>query len=238
MEEPQVFQGPPLGRRDLLTLLLPGVINVLVPLGVGVHHASVALARYGPVAAEARSRPYFIASVLLLLLFLLAVLARLHRARQWLIVQDDGVVVRRGLRSRFLPWTHILALRLHPDGTRLKATLHLSDGRRLTLPDLEDTLAAVVALQQRRARSLLPKLQRRWQQGEFIPFGPLSLSRHGLHYQEAGRTWKHLRRVQIADGDLVIEFHQFPAWRIPIAKVLDLHILLLWIERRGLINTP
>ena len=234
MRQPRTFPGRALGWRDLFTLFLPGVVSVLAPLGLGLWRAHQALARYGPVAAEARSRPWLLASAGVALLFLLAALARLQRAHARLTITPQGLHLRTGWRARFVPWSAIQNVRLAPHRNRLCGELQLTSGRRIRLPAVAEPLAAVQAIQAERAARLLPALGRRLQQGAVLPFGDLRLSRQGLQRPGEGvRPWRQVRRARVAHGYLVIEFHQSPPWRLRIQRVPDLHLALRLIAQQG-----
>lgn len=232
------FRGPPIGWRDLFTLALPGTLDVLAPLLAGLYQSSRWQARYGPVAAEAHSRLYFLLSALLAGLFCLAVWQRLQRAHRRLRLQEKGLWLQSGRRTRLLPWDAIQHLLLHPTRRGLRASLHLSGGHRLFLPALEDLSAAVLAIQQHRATRLLPAWSRRLQRGERLTFGPLALSRRGLHYHAQTLPWRDLRQATIQHGALVIESSQSLSWRIPIQQVPDAHLILLWVKHKGWISHP
>lgn len=227
------FHGPPLSRRDIWQWIVPGVLGVLLLLGMGIWQASAVYTRYGPVAATARSRPWFLAAALELLGVLLLTWRRLRQAHVRLTVYPESVVWRAGGRVRALSWSQIRAVWLRPRRGGLQAILQLQDGRRLSLPPLADVPAAVLALQQARAGSLLPHLKRRLERGERVAFGTLSLSRDGLCLEQETQPWKAIRRAGIKRGHLVIEFHHPPSWQMPIQRVPDLHLLLMWIAQRG-----
>ena len=68
-------------------------------------------ARYGPVAADTWSRPWFLFSSVGLLDLLLLASVRILRARGYVAVHKRGIELRLGsLRTRSLRWTEISGL--------------------------------------------------------------------------------------------------------------------------------
>src|SRR5690606_27836264 len=92
-----VYRGRPIAGRGLVSLLAPGLAGVLAPLGYGLWIVREAYPQYGPAAAEQWSRPWFLLASIAVLAFFLLFLYRLHLARQFAAIHENGLHWRTGL---------------------------------------------------------------------------------------------------------------------------------------------
>lgn len=210
-----LYRGRTLAWRDVLTLFLPGILAVLSPLGYGMAQANYAYTRFGPVAAEARSYPWFLLATFALAVFILLVAARLLRARAFVAVHRYGVRISVShFRARSLRWEQIagvcsqsiqeyflsLPLRAYFEASLVPAVgKPLRISRQMTgLPELVSHLKA--ALYPR----LLPQLLAEFTAGKWVYFGPVAIQQSGLQIRGRRIPWQQVERVEIRQGFLLV----------------------------------
>src|SRR5512144_142244 len=86
----RIFRHRLLGWIEALLLILPGGLAVLTPLFYGFGRARLAARYFGPVAADHWSRPWYILAGIALVVFLVAVIFRLRKSRQYVAVYAGG----------------------------------------------------------------------------------------------------------------------------------------------------
>lgn len=227
------YRGRPLGRGDLLSLVLPGALVVLAPLAWGVWRYQSAYSTYGPAAAEAWSQDWFWLSGLLLVAFLAVLLRRVLLARRFVAVHKAGL--RLNLPAgRLLPFAHPYSLRweqiagiatetvqerfLGLDlGLTQRAVLYPSLGRPRRLDgSLQRQPELVSRLKAGLYPRLLPGLSERLKAGQWLWFGPLDIQGQALRLPPAWPAarpevpWSQVRQIGVQAGYLTIEWNDPP----------------------------
>ena len=191
------YRGRPLEWRDLLLLILPGTLAVLAPLLYGVWRADYAYTHYGPAAADAWSRPWYLAAAILLAIFALVAYLRIRRAHRFVAVHKNGLRLnvpsgrpRLLHRAYTLPWEditgiasatiqdHLLNLPLR---THHQVTLYAAAGKPIRLGDALEHLPELAShIKASLYPRLLPGLQVALQGGQWLYFGPVAIHREAL----------------------------------------------------------
>jgi hypothetical protein len=246
-----VYRKP---SRGLWSLLIPGFLGVLAPAGYGLWRADYAYTHFGPVAAGQWSRPWFLLAAAALGAFILLAIVRSLSARQAVAVFQKGLFLRRGLfRSQKLLWEQIagiaaesvqehflrLPLKIHH-----QALLYPTLGKPIRLPaNLENLPELVSRIKASLYPRLLPKLIENFRAGQWLYFGPLAIQQQSLHLgpprirlsETAARKglipWSRIKHLTIRSGSLMVELHDHAPYRIPVAKIPNLELLLQIVQQ-------
>ncbi len=247
-------------RGFFFSLVLPGLLGVLAPLGYGFWLLNYAYTKHGPVAAVFRSRFWFQLAILALLVFLVLAVYRLIQARQTISIHKMGVLVQlRPFYSQKILWTeingisnsvqeyHFLGIRLR---TRQNATLIPSSGKPFILGENLEKLPELVSrLKASLYPRLLPSLKADFGAGKWLYFGPIAISQQGMRFYKnhqralANRSyrsdfknrnifiWARIKRLTVHSGDLVVELRDQSPKRIPVSRIPNLELLLQIIQQ-------
>ncbi len=252
-----VYRRPPFRQWGLL---IPGFLCVLAPAGYGLWRADYAYTHFGPVAAGQWSRPWFLLATVALAAFILLVIARTLAARRLVAVFQEGLLVKPGpFRSRKLRWEHIAGIASEstqehflnlPMKTRQRALLYPTLGKPVRIrDDLEKLPELVSRVKASLYPRLLPRLNESFRAGQWLYFGPLAVQKQSLHIgSRRPRTprrpqpsesaspkgsipWSRVERLTVRSGRLMVELHDHAPYRIPVAKIPNLELLLQIIQQ-------
>jgi len=240
-----VYNNRPLNRYDLFTLVIPGILSVLIPLFYGFDRARYAAASFGPVAAGAWSRPWYVLALFALLVFLALAFYRLVQRRRFIAVYKKGLHIQLG-RARVFRWEEIAGIafrasRRHflgiPIQTRYHAVLFPGTGRPVELPGSIQNFPEMVSnIKAHLYPRLAPELHANFQAGQWLYFGPVAIQQTaiklGSNTRPAGRTipWSGVDRLTVQSGYLVVELKDGPRRRLPVSQIPNLEILLDLIQ--------
>lgn len=239
-----LFRCRPLSPSELAGYALLGAGASFGPLVTGWLVDAQAYARFGPAAAAAWSRPWYLLSLGGLLAFSLLVGVRLWASRERLAVHANGLVLYCGRRS-FLPWKSLEGVAVETTaarflGLKLKERVHgvlyPTTGKPLRLPHGMPGQAELLSqVKAHLYKELRPELEARLSAGAWVYFGPLAINQHNLRLQN-GRprrdfNWNQIQSLSVDAGWLVIETPSRPR-RLPVGKIPNFELLLELIERR------
>lgn len=237
-----IYRGRRLGRGDILGLLLPGSLSVLAPLAYGLWQSYYAYTQFGPVAAEARSRPWFLLASLALAVFAVLLLFRLRQASQLVTVRQHGLHYRfPPARAGSLRWQDMTGITAAPIqeyflGFPLRAywlvKLHPMKGSPVSLDNTLRNLPELISrIKAGLYPHLLPRLRARLRAGDWISFGPLDL--HAQTFRLRGREflWTEVEHIDAQSGYLTIELKNQVVHRIPISRIPNIELLLKLIQQ-------
>lgn len=136
-------------------------------------------------------------------------------------------------------WQEVIS-REYRNAGHLRQTTHtyrlvMRDGRRLAL---DDRLQGIGELGEALQKAALPRLfwdaLARYQRGETLAFGKLSLSREGLALGGRTLAWGDLGPVEVGDGQLYIaEAGRSARWaELPVHEVPNVFVLLALVQAR------
>ena len=204
-----VFRARALEVNLLLTAGIVGTGMGLATVGFGGWAWAFATTTYGPAAVARWAGPWFTAAPVLLGIGLTCLTRAWWIRRLWIEAFAEGLRVNRGRQAAWMAWTAVRQIRTRSAGRRGTAyaalDLRLDDGRRLlvtrTLADLDD----LVDLVKRRALpALLEGCRQRFNRGEPLSFGPLSLTSVGVQAGKKCIQWGEVQAAEVHAGRLVI----------------------------------
>lgn len=243
---PQVaeYRSRPFSRRSYQAGLAIGVLAVLAPLAYGYYRAQYAATKYGPVAAQYWSRPWYLLAGAALLLFLVLLGLGLAGAQRYVGVHKNGVRLRLSRRKQY-SWgelsgvaTGALQTRLLgiPLRTRYQAVLYPTLSASLKLDNsLENLPELLTRLKANLYPRLLPGMQKAFQEGKTIYFGPIAVRQDALLLEQKDAKkrsipWSQVQSISIQSGMLIIVTEPQASLRLPVARVPNLELLLQIIQ--------
>ena len=216
---PRTFRARTTEVRLLLVLgILAGGLG-LAAVGFGAWAWIFATTTYGPAAVSRWAGPWFVAAPPLLILGLAGLVRAWWLGRLRVEVSEAGLRMVRGRRAVGVPWAAVREVRTRaaPRGAGTFARLELrGEGRhRLrfnrTLPDLDGLVDQV----KRHALPLLLEDYRlRFNRGEPISLGELTLDSHGLQAGRKRIQWDAVQAVEVRAGEMVVTAREPAGTRI------------------------
>lgn len=242
-------QGRPLRWRDLFLVFLPGTLGVLAPLGYGFYRAIYAYSRFGPSAAVAWSRPWYLLASFSSLVLLWLALHRLYHAHRFIAIHKYGIHIRLSpFRDHKLRWSQISGIAADaryehflgiPLRTIHQAVIYPALGNPIRL---DNRLADVSSIQRIVEANIYPRLspqmQQDFQDGKPVCFGDLVVNLNGFEMNRSIIPWDQISHLSVDRGFLVVKSHQFEPVRIPVSKIPNLDLLFQLIERQPFIFQP
>ena len=219
---PHTYHARTTEVRLLLVLGILGAGLGLAAVGFGVWAWIFATTTYGPAAVGRWAGPWFTAAPPLLLLGLAGLARAWWLSRLRVEVSDAGLRMIRGRSAVGVPWAAIREVRTRAAprgaGTFARLEVRWEARRRLrfnrTLPDLDGLVDQV----KRRALPLLLEEYRlRFNRGEAIQLGELTLDARGLQAGKKRIQWDAVQAVDVRAGHLVITANEPSGTRIRMA---------------------
>lgn len=180
-------------------------------VAIGIVRWNFALRTYGPAVVWRWSGGWLVIGAVLLLLGLAGAWWLLRWGRLSVTVHDGGLQIKRGRRTRQLPWKAIETVQVAGVryrliwGSRSILKLRTVDGRQIRLPD---TLAGLNQLAATVKRNVYPRLlteyTRSLRDGQPLPFGPLVVAPEGVQYGRRKLHWGEVSMAQLRDGKITI----------------------------------
>jgi hypothetical protein len=230
------YQLKTLGWKDLLRVFLPLLIVVLAPTIYGFWRTIYGYSNYGPAAAAAWGRNWFLLGGILLVFLLLFTLVRLIKAHTWVEVYRWGITsqIPPG-RKRFLSWEEIFGITSYAIsksflGIKVKTKnyllLHTRKHKPIKVhPGLKDQNSLKKTIKKQVYGRLKPKLMDAFSRGEILPFGDVSISKHSLFLTDKEIPWEFIDGIVVQKGKLIIKLSEQKNIEVPIRKIINLEIL-------------
>jgi hypothetical protein len=220
--EPAVFRARASEVNLLLALGIVGTGLGLASLAIGVWAWIFATTTYGPAAVPRWSNAWFGAAPILGVPGLACLLRAWWLGRLRIEAHADGLRVGHGARAAWMPWSSVSEVRTAPAARRgavyAALDVRLKDGRRVhatrALADL-DSLAERVKLGA--FPGLLEACRQRFNQGEALAFGPMSLTSLGVQAGKKTIQWGQVQAVEVRAGRLIITGREPAATRLRAA---------------------
>jgi Family of unknown function (DUF6585) len=139
--------------------------------------------------------PFLLGGIFLALTFVVGLNLYGQRGTR-LMIFEDGIAFTQGGLSWAIRWSEIAEY----FDRRSQISIKGRDRRgfRFSLSRLRDPSAIKARVEEMVMRHLLPVLTERFEAGEEVPFGPLSLSIFGVHHDGRVVPWESLSSVQVA----------------------------------------
>ncbi len=238
------YRSQPFSRRSSKAVLVLGVLAVLAPLFYGLYRAQYAAAKYGPVAVQYWSRPWYLLSGLAFLVLCLVVVIGLVRGLRHVAVHKYGLRIRQSGRKQYA-WADLSGVSTGAVQTRLFGTALRTQHQAVIYPTvdppvkLDNSLDGLPELLTRIKANLYPRLlpgmRQAFKEGKTLYFGPLSIRQDELLVQDhAGKNrsipWSQIDSITVQAGMLVIALENKAKIRLPAARVPNLELLLQIIQ--------
>jgi hypothetical protein len=239
------YRYRPLSWTGLAGYTTLGIAATLGPLAYGRMQAEQAVARYGPAITSRYLWPWYGLALFGLAVFTVLVLHRVWQTRRSVKVFTSGLRVDLS-PARRLRWEQITGIAVGvrqrrifgwPITTSYQARLYPTTGKSVRLGRGIENLPQL--LTQIKAK-LYPRLEKehlaRFAEGQWLPFGPLSVQAEALRWQTGRRTkpkiirWEGVRQIDIRSGRLVVELHDHRPLRIPVERLPNIEILLQIVQ--------
>ena len=234
-----VFRSPGLGWRGLFAHIVLGVLVVLIPLAYGFYRYYYGYTQHGSVAANTWSRPWYLLSLLGLLLFGYLVIKRFSKSRRYIALYKNGVSIHTN-QSRQISWDQIQGLSfttVQPKFLGITLTpytqvkLYLQDSATIQIDEPIDKISSLLALISKNLYPRLePRLQEQFTTGEWVEFGPIMIHRNRLRIDDHELAWQEVHRISVISGRLVVESANQPAAKIPILEIPNFELMLQIVQ--------
>jgi hypothetical protein len=219
---PLIYRARTTEIRLLLVLGILGAGLGLAAVGFGVWASMFATTTYGPAAVGRWAGPWFAAAPPLLTLGLAGLARAWWLGRLRVEVSDAGLRTVRGRSAVSLPWAAIREVRTRaaPRGAGAFARLEVRWEARnrlhfdRALPDLDSLVDQV---KRRALPILLEDYRLRFNRGERLSLGKLTLDARGLQAGRKRIQWDAVQAVDVRAGQLLITAHEPAGTRIRIA---------------------
>jgi hypothetical protein len=219
---PFTFRARTTEIRILLVLGILGAGLGLAAVGFGAWAWLFATTTYGPAAVGRWAWPWFTAAPPLSILGLAGLARAWWLGRMRVEVSDAGLRAYRGRSAVSIPWTAIREVRTRAAsrgaGAFARLEVRWEARRRLhfdrTLPDLDSLVDQV---KRRALPILLEDYRLRFNRGETVSLGVLTLDARGLQAGKKRIQWGAVQAVDVRAGQLLITAHEPGGTRIRIA---------------------
>jgi hypothetical protein len=217
------------------------MILVIAPLGYGLWRTLYGYSSFGPAAAAAWGRSWFLISGILLIFLLLYAFRRIRRSHTWVHVYHWGLVLHFPPgRKRRLAWEDIQGITTYSIN---KSFLRLINRKRsFTIlysdkyqplqchPELHDLEGLKKIIKKQIYKNLTPKYIQAFKNGRTLPFGGVSISKHKLTLPSSELPWDYIEGIAVQKGNFVINLTEQNKIEVPIRKIINLEILLHLIK--------
>lgn len=236
-----IHRGLPLQWSELLFIFFPASLLVIAPLTYGLWRAWYAYTNFGPAAAGAWARPWYLFAMLALVPFSLLAVRRMFLASRYVAVHENGLRLRLSPFSNLpLTWDeitgvasaayqdHFLGLELQ---LRPQLSIHTVTGRQIRLDGRFQKIASLT----RRVKSnlyprLWPAMCEQLHSGRPVQFGRLAVHPQAFYLGNRPIPWEQVTRLSIRSGYLVVESPAGGPLRIPVAQIPNLELMLQLVE--------
>jgi len=226
-----------LGWKDLLRVFLPLLIIVLSPIGYGFWRTIYGYSSFGPAAAAAWGRNWFLIGGILVIFLLLYSLSRLIKAHTWVAVYRWGIFMQLPpSRKRILNWDDISGITSYSItksflgiNTKTVHNLLLHSHKYNPIkchPGINDLSGLKRTLKKQVYGRLKPQIVQAFSSGEIIPFGAVSISKQVLYLSDQEIPWEFIKGMTVQKGLLIIRLTEQQLIEVPIRRIFNLEILI------------
>jgi len=210
---------------EVRLLLVLGIVTTglgLAAVGFGVWAWLFATTTYGPAAVGRWAGPWFAAAPPLSIVGLAALARAWWLRRMRVDVSEAGLRAYRGRSAVSIPWAAIREVRTRAapgrSGAFARLEVRWEARRRLHFDRALSDLDSLVDQVKRRALPILLEDYRlRFNRGETISLGKLTLDAQGLQAGKKRIQWDAVQAVDVRAGQLLITVHDPSGTRIRIA---------------------
>ena len=217
----------------LLTLIL--AVIVLVPLFYGFYRYYIGYTQFGPAAAIAWSRTWYLLATLDLLIFCIFLANSLKKSHKIITVHRKGLRIRNR-KTLSYAWDQIsgvsfAAVQPYFFGYHLKprysANLYMEGKEPIHLDhriqELQELTYQIKEFIYPQLKHALPK---NFQRGDWLEFGPIAIQRERLRVRGTEIDWNRINSLSIQAGYLVVELANQPKIQVPVIQIPNIELLL------------
>jgi hypothetical protein len=160
------------------------------------------------------------------------------------VLHEGGLVHFHRGKRRLIPWEDILSVKqaitevYHNGGyvgTNYHYTLVLHDATKIVYTSNQFRKLEKLGneIMEKTTEVILPLAIRAYKKGEVVDFGPLGVSRDGLHYGKSLLDWDAIKGVKIKEGYISVSKRgKWLNWcNISAASIPNLHVFLSLVNR-------
>jgi len=241
----KTYRGRKFRNSDIFIFFLPGLCAILGSFLYGGYLFSHAYQKYGPVAAQTWSKPWFVLSLIAVILFSGLFYYRLRNSQRFVALYDEGIVIHLS-RVKTATWeeiTGVTAITIQPYFFRLHlppihtGILHYGNGETIKIQDdLSDTASLLSQIKLKVYPILIKRFEREFRSGEKLFFGPIGIDKqhfslnNGKSAQNRAYYWQQIKQIDLKSGNLMIEFRDYPSMSIPAAEIPNIELMLQLIK--------
>lgn len=236
------YRGRPLRWRDIFLIFLPGTLAVFAPLAYGVWRTNYGYAQYGPIAASAWGRPWFLIAAFSTLCLLVLALIRMHTSSIRVDVHRNGLSIRLSpFKHHKLHWTQISGIatstiKNHFLGMVLKktrsVTLYPTLGSPIGINDRVKNISALAdQIKSKIYTRLLPALHANLSKGRSLHFGQLSINQQHITLKSKKFRWEEVTNITVQSGYLVLHLAKKRRLRLATTYIPNIEILFQLINQ-------
>lgn len=235
------FRSRPIGFKTWILVLIPGTLLTIFCFLYGMLLAGNAFQLHGPALALLRSRTWFALGSILLILLISYLFFRILLSFQHLEVFKNGFRFRNSfLLQRSYLWADLSgitssATRSTILGKNLRTIpggkIYPKSGRPIDLSNRIEGVPKLIKIVKSNVYPLLwPGLKSGFLHGDNIQFGRISLNKDYLQISKKKIPWSSVDKLWVDSGYLVVELREDSRGRVPIAKILNLELLLKVVD--------
>lgn len=241
----KTYRGRKFRFSDIFIFFLPGLCAILGSFFYGGYLFSYAYQKYGPVAAQSWSQPWFILSLIAVIIFSGLFFYRLFNSRRYAAVYDEGLELNL-TKWKTATWeeiTGVTAITIQPYFFRLHlppsqiGILHYSDGETIRIQDnISDTKGLLSEIKVKVYPILIKRFEREFRSGEKLCFGPVGIDKqhfsltNGKSVKNRAYNWQQIKQIDLQSSNLMIEFRDYPSKRILAAEIPNIELMLQLIK--------
>jgi hypothetical protein len=226
---------------------LPGFILSFILIITGLDWYYYGYTQYGPIAAQSWSQHWLFWGIFIGAITLIISIWQVLRSRIWVNLFQYGISVHLPINSSYsLRWEEITGIASatiqdillgHILRTHHRLSILLHNGKPIILDDrLDNLLEFTTRLKANLYPRLLPGYRTRFQNGDQLDFGPLSIQSKVLLIRGKELTWDQVNRITVSVGNLIIETQDprtehLKNIRIPVTDIPNLELFLQVIQQ-------
>jgi len=236
-----IYADRPLSWRDFWTRFLPGTLLAVLPLAYGLWRTWYGRSHFGPAAAAAWGRPWFLLSAAAVAPLAWWAYRRVRCAGRRIIIYQNGIRIQeKGRRDRAFLWRDLSGISVRQTRERFlwirmrelyRVTLYPHIGPPVRLDPRIPNLAELAArVKGKIYPGLLKAFRSQRQAGRNLYFGPISLTPSGLTLQGTAHPWAQVVRIDVRAGFLLVELRDQRTQKVSVAEIPNIELLIQLIQ--------
>jgi hypothetical protein len=229
-------RNAPGSRKPLLTNSM-ALLSIALTFCVGMYRGVYGYFNFGIVAAYSWSRNWFLATLLIIAIFVLILIFRHIRSNSYIYIYEKGMQLSRYRQEPIaLLWkdihsiyedSHQSTFLWVPVQTRYSARIVALNGQVI---DIRGEFENLDDLIQRIKAKSYPRLKKaaitRFQNKEAVSFGPITISQDDVKTVDYHLLWSQIKDIQLNEGKLMIELMGKKKISVLVKHIPNVEILI------------